>query len=378
MNRSGQAGTRGAGCLTGLAGFFAIIFAISIIVVSPAFIVVAIVLWFVIRFAWRKLCVKKPDSPFVKRFLSTSPNMRKVLGALLSVFVALVIATGANSSNLDKQQEPELETASLVPASSLAVEASDEGADCYYLEYDLKTVEASSLLKASSDKVLVSADGNVDLSTVGKQNVAYTMRSGSHEKTEDVTFIVRDTQAPAAKINQQTVTVESGSEFDPNSNFSVSDPVDGALDQVQNKPDSTGQVDGKDLYQSGWYLLSVTSPTGEATDTVDTSKTGTYTVRITGSDENGNALPDDSSFQVVVTAPAKQSAASGEATSSPSAAGTSASRDDSQKTVFITPKGKKYHFDEGCNGLTRAKSISSTTLANAKAQGYTPCAKCAR
>ena len=216
------------------------------------------------------------------------------------------------------------------------------------------------------------------LSTVGKQNVAYTMRSGSHEKTEDVTFVVRDTQAPAAKINQKTVTVESGSEFDPNSNFSVSDPVDGALDQVQNKPDSTGQVDGKDLYQSGWYLLSVTSPTGEATDTVDTSKTGTYTVRITGSDENGNALPDDSSFQVVVTAPAKQSAASGEATSSPSAAGTSASRDDSQKTVFITPKGKKYHFDEGCNGLTRAKSISSTTLANAKAQGYTPCAKCAR
>lgn len=360
-----------------IVGFLAVVFAIGIIAVSPVFIIVAVALWFVVRFAWRKLCVKKPDSPFVKRFLSTSPNMRKVLGALLSVFVALVIATGANSSNLDKQQESELESASLVPASSLAAEASDEGADCYYLEYDLKTVEASSLLKASSDKVLVSADGNVDLSAVGKQNVAYTMRSGSHEKTEDVTFIVRDTQAPAAKINQQTVTVESGSEFDPNSNFSVSDPVDGALDQVQNKPDSTGQVDGKDLYQSGWYLLSVTSPTGEATDAVDTSKTGTYTVRITGSDENGNALPDGSSFQVVVTAPAKQSAASGEATSSSSAASTSASQDDTQKTVYITPTGKKYHTSEGCRGLKKAKSISSTTLANAKAQGYTPCAICA-
>lgn len=360
-----------------IVGFLAVVFAIGIIAVSPVFIVVAVALWFVVRFTWRKLCVKKPDSPFVKRFLSTSPNMRKVLGALLSTFVALVIATGANSSNFDNQQESELESASLVPASSLAVEASDEGANCYYLEYDSKTVEASSLLKASSDKVSASAESDVDLAAVGKQSVSYTMKIGSHEKTEDVTFIVRDTQAPAAKIDQQTVKIAAGNEFDPNSNFSVSDPVDGALSQVQEKPDSTGQFDGKNLYQSGWYLLSITSPAGEAIDTVDTSKAGTYTVNIIGSDENGNTLPDGSSFQVVVTAPAKQSAASGEATSSSSAASTSASQDDTQKTVYITPTGKKYHTSEGCRGLKKAKSISSTTLANAKAQGYTPCAICA-
>lgn len=43
------------------------------------------------------------------------------------------------------------------------------------------------------------------------------------------------------------------------------------------------------------------------------------------------------------------------------------------RTVYITPTGKKYHYDNNCNGGTYIPS----TLAEAQANGLTPCKKCA-
>lgn len=43
------------------------------------------------------------------------------------------------------------------------------------------------------------------------------------------------------------------------------------------------------------------------------------------------------------------------------------------RTVYITPTGKKYHYDNNCNGGTYIPS----TLAEAQAMGLTPCKKCA-
>lgn len=42
-------------------------------------------------------------------------------------------------------------------------------------------------------------------------------------------------------------------------------------------------------------------------------------------------------------------------------------------TVYITPTGKRYHYDNNCNGGTYIPS----TLAEAQAMGLTPCKKCA-
>ena len=42
-------------------------------------------------------------------------------------------------------------------------------------------------------------------------------------------------------------------------------------------------------------------------------------------------------------------------------------------TVYITPTGSKYHYDNNCNGGTYIPS----TLAEAQAMGLTPCKKCA-
>lgn len=43
------------------------------------------------------------------------------------------------------------------------------------------------------------------------------------------------------------------------------------------------------------------------------------------------------------------------------------------RTVYITPTGKKYNYDNNCNGGTYIPS----TLAEAQAMGLTPCKKCA-
>ena len=41
-------------------------------------------------------------------------------------------------------------------------------------------------------------------------------------------------------------------------------------------------------------------------------------------------------------------------------------------TVYVTPTGKKYHYNSSCNG----GSYSPTTLDNAIKMGLTPCKKC--
>lgn len=44
------------------------------------------------------------------------------------------------------------------------------------------------------------------------------------------------------------------------------------------------------------------------------------------------------------------------------------------KTVYITPKGEKYHLDPECGG----KNSTSTTLSSAESLDRTPCKKCAQ
>ena len=41
---------------------------------------------------------------------------------------------------------------------------------------------------------------------------------------------------------------------------------------------------------------------------------------------------------------------------------------------YITPTGKRYHFDPDCGG----KNSYQTTLDAAKSSGLTPCQKCAK
>ena len=55
-----------------------------------------------------------------------------------------------------------------------------------------------------------------------------------------------------------------------------------------------------------------------------------------------------------------------------SAASQQSSQQTNSRTVYVTPTGKKYHYNSNCNG----GSYSPTTLEKALAMNLTPCKKC--
>lgn len=46
-----------------------------------------------------------------------------------------------------------------------------------------------------------------------------------------------------------------------------------------------------------------------------------------------------------------------------------------ERYVYVTPKGKKYHYQD-CSTLARSKRIIQLTINEAKGKGYTPCKVC--
>ena len=50
---------------------------------------------------------------------------------------------------------------------------------------------------------------------------------------------------------------------------------------------------------------------------------------------------------------------------------------DSERLVYITPKGEVYHSTEQCSSLSRSKTINSLTLGEAVTNGRRPCKVCA-
>lgn len=44
--------------------------------------------------------------------------------------------------------------------------------------------------------------------------------------------------------------------------------------------------------------------------------------------------------------------------------------------VYLTTKGKKFHWDPMCSGLVNAKNPVKMSLSNAKKAGYKACDKC--
>ena len=50
---------------------------------------------------------------------------------------------------------------------------------------------------------------------------------------------------------------------------------------------------------------------------------------------------------------------------------------DSERLVYITPKGEVYHSTQQCASLSRSKTINSLTLGEAVTNGRRPCKVCA-
>ncbi len=133
----------------------------------------------------------------------------------------------------------------------------------------------------------------IDTSKVGTVKLTYTATmqdSYGETVTRDFTLdvTVHDTQSPTIELNESSITITEGDEFDPTSNIkSVSDVVDGNLECVETEPEKSDI--SAPFYDSGWYTY---------TSDVVTEIPGKYTVRIKATDINGNST--DLAYQVTV------------------------------------------------------------------------------
>lgn len=126
------------------------------------------------------------------------------------------------------------------------------------------------------------------------------------------------------------------------------------------------------------YLSGVVSPIAEGTAEIYAysgevkSQIITVTVmdsqRIAAEEAAKKAAEEEAARKAAEEAAAQQAAQEAAAQQAQSEASESQGR-----TVYITPTGKRYHYDNNCNGGTYIAS----TMDEALAKGLTPCKKCA-
>lgn len=121
---------------------------------------------------------------------------------------------------------------------------------------------------------------NFDTKKIGDQKITVTFANKDGKETsKEVTLTVKDTKAPVIELNKDKVEITAGDKFDMKSNVkSVKDPVDGDIKYNHSK----------DLSKDGYNI----------TGKIDTAKAGTYKLKVTAFDKNGNKAEKE--FSVVV------------------------------------------------------------------------------
>lgn len=150
-------------------------------------------------------------------------------------------------------------------------------------EYGSQARDPMDLVDTHYGEVSVSPK-KIDTSKVGALTLTYTasMEDSYNELvTRDFTLdlTIHDTQSPTIEFNESSITITEDDDFDPKTNIkSISDPVDGELEYVEEEVDKESK--SAPFYKTGWYTIS---------SDVDNTKVGNYTVRIKACDINGNS-----------------------------------------------------------------------------------------
>lgn len=147
------------------------------------------------------------------------------------------------------------------------------------IEFDLHDIEYGSDTKARD--LVLSHNGTLDTVnepdtfTLGEQTLSYILSETEeryHQKVEkdfQIVVNITDTKPPLIEMEKDSVTVYSGSVYDPKENvLKVHDPVDGAIEDFEISSDA------------------------------DLSKPGEYEVKIRAEDRNG--LSSETSYQLIV------------------------------------------------------------------------------
>lgn len=109
--------------------------------------------------------------------------------------------------------------------------------------------------------------------------------------------------------------------------------------------------------------LTTTETTATTTTTTTTTITSTTTTTVTTTTAaTTTTVPETTTMAPVVTDPP--------ATNPPAA---DPPAENNSRIVYVTPTGKRYHYDNHCNG----GSYYESTLDDALSRGLTPCKKCA-
>ena len=149
------------------------------------------------------------------------------------------------------------------------------------LEYGEKPDYSLLFDKDNSDEdVSVKEVKNFDNKKTGEQEITVIF-SNADEKTKEETLkvTVKDTKKPEIKLKKDKLEITEGDKFDAVANIeSVKDPVDGDIKKS----------DDQKLTKNGYLIAS----------DVDAKKAGSYTVKITAFDVNGNKA--ESSYKVSV------------------------------------------------------------------------------
>ena len=149
------------------------------------------------------------------------------------------------------------------------------------VEYGDKLDHSLLFDKDNSDEgITVKEVKNFDAKKTGEQEITVVFGdSDDKTKEETIKVSVKDTKKPVIKLKKEKVEITAGDKFDAASNIeSVKDPVDGDLEKSKDKK----------LTKNGYLITS----------DVNAKKAGSYTVKVTAYDVNGNKA--ESSYKVTV------------------------------------------------------------------------------
>ena len=131
----------------------------------------------------------------------------------------------------------------------------------------------------SDEGITVKEIKNFDAKKTGEQEITVVFSDSEKIKEETIKISVKDTKKPVIKLKKEKVVITAGDKFDAASNIeSVKDPVDGNIKKSEDKK----------LTKNGYIITS----------DVNAKKAGSYTVKVTAYDVNGNKA--ESSYKVTV------------------------------------------------------------------------------
>lgn len=322
----------------------------------------------------------KTDRPTTAR-----ANRRKLLAGLViaAVLFMIIVTTTQAAKSRDGQNRSSVH--SETPAQTKPIESSDDLVsltDIEFhvrtstLEYSQKDIDPVSLVKYPEVEGLeVFTEDAINLEKLGKQKVVYTASlNGQQGKFEEI-YNIRDTKSPSIELVEENVTMAAGDEYNPTTNItSVSDNVEGRLEQVETPPASLKDDELGRTYKNGWYTIA-----GD----YDANAPGKYFITVEAYDNHGNKTSKEFSIDVEAAPtpkPEPETAPAPTGEVEPSSGTTEEAVPQQPKQTYIINTNTGVYHHPGCRAIRQMneenKQEYEGTSQEVQDMGYRSCGIC--